>query len=64
MVQVAPPDPPAFLAALYEALGDRIRSATLRTPTLEDVFMVHAGVSPDAERERVLARTEEATDRD
>jgi ABC-2 type transport system ATP-binding protein len=64
MVQVAPPDPPAFLAALYEALGDRIHSATLRTPTLEDVFMVHAGVSPDAERERVLARTEEATDRD
>jgi ABC-2 type transport system ATP-binding protein len=56
MVQVAPPDPPAFLAALYEALGDRIRSATLRTPTLEDAFMVHAGVAPDGERKQVLAR--------
>ena len=63
MVQVAPPDPAAFFSNLYEALGDRIRSATLRTPTLEDVFMVHAGVAPDAEREQVLARTGEATDR-
>jgi len=63
MVQVAPPDPPAFLAALYEALGDRIRSATLRTPTLEDVFMVHAGVSPEAERERVLSRASDVEDR-
>lgn len=54
MVQAAPPEPPKFLSSLYEAFGDRIRSATLRTPTLEDVFMVHAGVSPDPERERVL----------
>jgi ABC-2 type transport system ATP-binding protein len=61
-VQVAPSDPPAFLSALYEVLGDRIRSATLRTPTLEDVFMVHAGVSPDESRECVLARTEETED--
>ncbi|PSQ84334.1 MAG: ABC transporter ATP-binding protein [Bacteroidetes bacterium QH_2_63_10] len=61
-VQVAPSDPPTFLSALYEVLGDRIRSATLRTPTLEDVFMVHAGVSPDESRERVLARTEETED--
>ena len=59
-VQVAPPDPPAFLASLYEAVGDRIRSATLRTPTLEDAFMVHAGVSPDDDRERVLTRTADA----
>ncbi|PSQ98289.1 MAG: ABC transporter ATP-binding protein [Bacteroidetes bacterium SW_11_64_17] len=59
VVQVAPPDPPAFLSALYEAMGTRIRSATIRTPTLEDVFMVHAGVSPEDRRERVLARTEE-----
>ena len=58
-VQVAPPNPPAFLSSLYEALGDRIRSATVRTPTLEDVFMVHAEVSPEDRRERVLARTEE-----
>lgn len=63
MVQVAPPDPPAFLSALYEVLGDRIRSATLRTPTLEDVFMVHAGVSLDLDREQVLARIAEAEDR-
>lgn len=55
MVQVAPEDPPAFLSALYEGLGDRIRSATVRTPTLEDVFMVHAGVWPDTERNRALA---------
>lgn len=59
-VQVAPSDPPAFLAALYEALDDRIQSATLRTPTLEDVFMVHAGVSPGDDRERVLTQTAEA----
>jgi len=56
-VQVAPADPPAFLSSLYEAVGDRIRSATLRTPTLEDVFMVHAGVAPNDDRERVLTRT-------
>jgi len=60
IVQVAPPDPPAFLSALYETLGDRIRSATLRTPTLEDVFMVHAGESPEEDRERVLTRAAEA----
>lgn len=56
-VQVAPPDPPAFLASLYEALGDRIRSATIRTPTLDDVFMAHADVPAGGEREHVLART-------
>jgi ABC-2 type transport system ATP-binding protein len=56
-VQVAPPDPPAFLASLYEAMGDHIRSATVRTPTLEDVFMVHAGVSSDEDREHVLTRS-------
>lgn len=56
VVQVAPSDPPAFLSALYEAMGSRIRSATIRTPTLEDVFMVHAGVSPGEERERALTQ--------
>lgn len=55
VLQVAPPDPPAFLPALYEAVGDQIRSATLRTPTLEDVFMVHAGVAPGDDREHALA---------
>ncbi len=63
MVQVAPPDPPAFLSSLYEALGDRIRSATIRTPTLEDVFMVHAGVSAGPSRDEVLARKPSAEDR-
>jgi ABC-2 type transport system ATP-binding protein len=61
-VQVAPPNPPAFLSSLYEALSDHIRSATIRTPTLEDVFMVHAGVSPTDSRERVLARGDDADD--
>ncbi len=60
MVQVAPPDPPAFLSGLYETMGDCIRSATLRTPTLEDVFMVHADVSPGQDREKVLVRTADA----
>lgn len=63
MVQVAPPDPPAFFSSLYKALGDRIRSATLRTPTLEDVFMVHAGAVLETDREQVLAQTGEADDR-
>ena len=57
VVQVAPADPPAFLAALYEALGDRIESATVRPPTLEDVFMVHAGTTPAADTDRPLARS-------
>lgn len=61
-VQVAPPDPPALLPALYEALGDCIRSATVRVPTLEDVFMVHAGVPPVEDREQVLAQVSEARD--
>lgn len=62
-VQVAPPNPPAFLSALYEALGDRIRSATIRTPTLEDVFMVHAGVSSSPNREEVFARNADVENR-
>ena len=59
-LQVAPSNPPAFLSSLYEAMGNRIRSATLRPPTLEDVFMVHAGVALGDDRERVLTRTAEA----
>ncbi len=46
-VQIAHPEAPALLAALYEALGERITSATVRRPTLDDVFMVHAGYRPD-----------------
>jgi ABC-2 type transport system ATP-binding protein len=55
-VQIDHPDAPSLVASLYEALGDRIDSATVRRPTLEDVFMVHAGVSPDAEAETVFGR--------
>jgi ABC-2 type transport system ATP-binding protein len=62
IVQVAPSDPPAFLSALYEAMGTRIRSATVRAPTLEDVFMVHAGGSPGEKRERVRTRTAAETE--
>lgn len=54
-VQVAPSDPPAFLAALYKAFGPDIQRATIRPPTLEDVFMVHAGTPPAKDQERVLA---------
>lgn len=61
-VQVAPPNPPAVLPALYEALGGYIRSATVRVPTLEDVFMVHAGISPGEDREVVLDRTASVED--
>ncbi len=46
-VQVRHPDPPAILPALYETFGDALKSATVRTPTLEDVFMVHAGHALD-----------------
>jgi ABC-2 type transport system ATP-binding protein len=55
-VQIDHPDAPSLVASLYEALGDQIDSATVRRPTLEDVFMVHAGVSPDAEAETVFGR--------
>lgn len=55
-VQIDHPDAPSLVASLYEALGDRIDSATVRRPTLEDVFMVHAGVTPDAEAETVFGR--------
>ena len=42
-VQVDAPDAPALLSSIYAALGDRITSATVREPTLDDVFTVHAG---------------------
>lgn len=37
-----------LVAPIYEAFGDRIQSATVRPPTLEDVFMAHAGAQLDA----------------
>jgi len=55
-VQVNHPDAPSLVASLYDALGDHIRSATVRRPTLEDVFMVHAGVVPDSQNDPVFGR--------
>ncbi len=46
MVHLAPDDAPQLLSALYEAFGDVIDSATVRTPTLDDVFMVRTGHRP------------------
>jgi ABC-2 type transport system ATP-binding protein len=46
MVHLAPDDAPQLLSALYEAFGDAIDSATVRTPTLDDVFMVRTGHRP------------------
>jgi ABC-2 type transport system ATP-binding protein len=46
MIHLAPDDAPQLLSALYEAFGDSIDSATVRTPTLDDVFMVRTGNRP------------------
>jgi len=62
LVQIEPADPPSFLSSLYEVFGDRIVSATIRTPTLEDVFMVHARVPLESDRERVLAPSSAANE--
>lgn len=43
VVQVSHSDAHALLSPLYEAFGQHIDSATVRRPTLEDVFMVHTG---------------------
>lgn len=55
-VQVNHPEAPALLASIYDALGEHIRTATLRRPTLDDVFMVHAGVDAvlDGDPEQVV----------
>ncbi|NBC19114.1 MAG: ATP-binding cassette domain-containing protein [Bacteroidetes bacterium] len=42
-VQISHPEAHDLLPALYDAFGPQIDSATVRRPTLEDVFMVHAG---------------------
>ncbi|QXD14898.1 ABC transporter ATP-binding protein [Rhodocaloribacter litoris] len=42
-VQLSHPEAHTLLATLYDAFGSTIRSATVRPPTLEDVFMVHTG---------------------
>ncbi len=53
-VQITHDDAPQLLSSLYDALGDHIRSATVRQPTLEDVFVVRAGIRPDDEPKGVL----------
>ncbi len=47
-VQISDPNAHELLSSLYELHGDEIRSATVRRPTLEDVFMVHAGHALEA----------------
>ncbi|MDX1547215.1 MAG: ABC transporter ATP-binding protein [Rhodothermales bacterium] len=42
-LQLSHADAPALLPALYDAFGETIESATVRKPTLDDVFLVHAG---------------------
>jgi ABC-2 type transport system ATP-binding protein len=42
-VQISHPEAHDLLPALYDAFGPEIDSAMVRRPTLEDVFMVHAG---------------------
>lgn len=42
-VQVAHPEAHTLLSSLYEAFGDQVTSATVRRPTLEDVFLIHTG---------------------
>ena len=42
-VQLAGPHAHDLLAPVYKTAGEAIRSVTIRRPTLEDVFMVHAG---------------------
>ena len=46
-LQISHPDAPALLPTLYDAFGDLIESATVRRPTLDDVFMARAGRRPD-----------------
>ncbi|GIV58435.1 MAG: ABC transporter [Rhodothermaceae bacterium] len=42
-LQLSHPDVVSLLPALYEAFGNVIHSATIRPPSLEDVFLLHAG---------------------
>ena len=55
-VQISHPEAHTLLASLYEAFERQIQSATVRRPTLEDVFMVHAGYRLD-ERAAVAERS-------
>jgi ABC-2 type transport system ATP-binding protein len=43
MLQISHPEPHTLLPMLYNEFGSRIVSATIRRPTLDDVFILHAG---------------------
>ncbi|MFO8232189.1 MAG: ABC transporter ATP-binding protein [Longimonas sp.] len=49
-VQLLHDDAAQLVGPVYTAFGNRIQSATVRPPTLEDVFMAHAGTRLDADR--------------
>ena len=53
-LQIAHEDAPRLLTSLYDAFGDQIQSATVRQPTLEDVFVVRAGKQPEDVSQGVL----------
>lgn len=42
-VRIAHPDAPSLLPSLYDTFGPQIERATVRKPSLDDVFLVHAG---------------------
>lgn len=42
-IRISSPDAHELLGTIYDSCGSLIRSATVRRPSLEDVFMVHAG---------------------
>ena len=47
-VQLLHDEAAQLVGPIYRAFGERIQSATVRPPTLEDVFMAHAGTRLDA----------------
>ncbi len=59
-VQVSHPEAHTLLASLYEAFGAQMESATVRRPTLDDVFMARTGHRPDAVSSNGEAPAEEA----
>jgi ABC-2 type transport system ATP-binding protein len=42
-LQIAHPEAHRLLASFFDTFGDQIVSATVRRPTLEDVFLLHTG---------------------
>jgi ABC-2 type transport system ATP-binding protein len=59
-LQVTHPQVQTLLPILYQTFGSKIRSATVRTPTLEDVFLLHSGYPLSAES-RFLTSTPSST---